>query len=113
MLTIRAYSVRQLQVLSAGEAFATPEEGARELVARYYSGITRVEIIRVEKEIFEDLWFVQARVQATSRSDGRELPSAGYDNPGWFFLRIRDGWVFVPESRLPWIIALGKGIFNL
>ncbi len=46
LLTIRAYSVRQLQVLSTGEAFATPEEGARELVARYYSGITRVEIIR-------------------------------------------------------------------
>lgn len=113
LLTIRAYSVRQLQILSDQEMFATPEEGARELIARYYMGITRVEIVRVEKEIFESLRFVEAHVQAASRSDGGELPSTGYDNPGWFFLRIRDRWVFVPEGKLPWIIALGKEIFNL
>ena len=112
-ITTWAYSARQLQVLRGQTVYATPEKGTRELIARSYSGINKVEIVHAGQEIFDDLWFVEAHVWAASRSDGKGFSGQGYDNPGWFFLRVQNGWVFMPEGKFPEIIAFGKWFFGL
>jgi len=113
LTTTWAYSARQLQALKEQTVYATPEEGTRELIARYYSGVNKVEIVHAGREIFDDLWFVEAHIWAASRSDGKGFSGRDYDNPGWFFLRVQNGWAFVPEGKFPEIIAFGKWLFGL
>ncbi len=83
------------------------------LVKDWYTGIEKVEIIGPLLPAPDDLQFVEARVWAQSRADGKGFHDWDYDNPGCFFLRLEGGWVLVPESRWPEIIALGKCIFRL
>jgi len=113
LTTTWVYSARQLRALKGQAVYTTPEDGMRKLIANSYSGVERVKIIHAGKEIFSDLWFVEAYVWATSRSDGKRFSSRDYDNPGWFFLHVHNGWVFVPESKFPVIIAFGKWLFGL
>lgn len=113
LTTAWAYSVRQLQDLQDQTVYASPEAGMRELVVSHYSGVDKVDIAHADKEIFDDLWFVEAHVWAASRSDGKGFVDRDYDNPGWFFLRVQDGWVFVPEAKYPHIIAFGQQLFGL
>ena len=102
------YTAWQLQALHSQATYANPEEGMRHLIAANYSGVDRVEIVHVGKEIFDDLWFVEAQVWTTSRADGNGFSGRPYDNPGCFFLRMQDGWAFVPEGEFPQIIAFCK-----
>lgn len=85
----------------------------REVVEKSYSGVSKVEIVHSEMGIFHYLWFVEAHVWATSRADSKGFSNRGYDNPGYYFLRVKKGWVFVPEDKLPELIALGKKLFRL
>jgi len=110
LTTAWAYSVRQLQDQTV---YASPEAGMRELVFSQYSGVDKVDIVHADKEIFDDLWFVEAHVWAASRSDRKRSVDRDYDNPGWFFLRIQDGWVFVPEAKHAHIIAFGQQLLGL
>ena len=71
-----------------------------------------IDLIKL-KEIFDNLWFVEAHVWAASRSDGKGFSGRDYDNPGCFFLRVQNGWVFIPEGKFPEIIAFGKWFFSL
>ena len=107
------YSTKQLQVLRGQAVYVTPEKGAQGLIAQYYSDINKVAIVQAGREIFEDLWFVEVRVWATKRFDGKGFSDRDYDNPGWFFLHVQNGWVFVPESKFPEIIAFGKWLYSL
>ena len=91
----------------------TPEKGAQELIALYYSVVNKVEIVHAGREIFEELWFVEVRVWAAKRSDGKGFSDRDYDKPGWFFLHVQNGWIFVPESKFPEIIAFGKWLYAL
>jgi hypothetical protein len=107
------YSTKQLQALRGQEVYVTPEKGAQYLIVRYYSGVKKVEIVHAGREIFKDLWFVEVRVWAAKRSDGKGFSDRDYDNPGWFFLHVQNGWVFIPESKFPEIIAFGKWLYGL
>ena len=107
------YSANQLQALRGQEVYVTPEKGAQDLIPRYYSGVNKVEILHAGREIFEELWFVEVRVWAAKRFDGKGFSDRDYDNPGWFFLHVQNGWVFVPESKFPEIIAFGKWLYGL
>jgi len=82
LATTWVYSIGQLRALEGQVIYATPEDGMRELIASYYSGVDKVEIVHSEKEIFDDLLFVEAHVWAASRSDGKRLSGRDYDNPG-------------------------------
>lgn len=113
LTTTWIYSAGQLRALEGKVVYVTPEDGMRELIASCYSGVDKVEIVHADKEIFDDLRFVEAHVWAASRSDGKGFSGRDYDNPGWFFLRVQNGWVFVPESKFPEIIAFGKWFFGL
>lgn len=93
--------------------YETPEEGSRRLISRYYSGVNKVEIVRADKEIFDDLWFIEACVWADSCFDGKGFSGRDYDNPGWSFLRVQNGWVFIPEGKFPEMVAFSKWLFGL
>lgn len=75
--------------------------------------MSEVEIVSSGREMFDDLYFVEALVWAASRCDSKGLSDQSYDNTGYFFLRIENGWVFVPEGKFPEVIALGKRVFRL
>ena len=107
------YSTKQLQSLRGQEVYVTPEKGAQGLIARYYSSVNKVEIVHAGREIFEELWFVEVRVWASKRFDGKGFSNGDYDKPGWFFLHVQNGWSFVPESEFPEIIAFGKWLYGL
>jgi hypothetical protein len=107
------YSTEQLQALRGQAVYLTPEKGAQELIARYYSGVNKVEIVHAGREILEELWFVEVRVWDVKRSDGKGFSKRDYDKPGWFFLHVQNGWVFFSESKFPEIIAFGKWLYGL
>jgi len=107
------YSTKQLQALRGQEVYVTPEKGAQELIARYYSGVNKVEIVHAGREIFEELWFVEVRVWAAKRSDGKGFSNRDYDNAGWFFLHVQNGWILIPENKFPEIVAFGKWLYGL
>jgi hypothetical protein len=107
------YSAKQLQALRGQAVYVTPDKGTQELIARYYSGVNKVEIVHTGKEIFEDLWFVEAHVWTSKRTDEKGFSNRAYENPGWFFLHVQNGWVFVPESKFPETIAFGKWPYGL
>ena len=113
LTTMWAYSVRQLQALKSQVVYPSLEDGVREMVANRYSGVDKAEIVHADKEIFDDLWFVEVHVWAASRRDGKGFSDRDYDNPGWYFLRLQDGWVFVPEGKHPAIIAFGKRLLKV
>ena len=113
LTAIYTYSATQVRALSSQTAYANPEDGMRALIADSYTGVSKVEILHADKEIFEDLWFVEARVRAASRVDGKAFSGQDSDNPGSFFLRVHNGWVFVPEGKCPELIALGVWLFGL
>ena len=107
------YSAGQLRKLRGQAVYANPEDGMRVLIAKSYSGVNKVEIVHADRELFDDLWFVEAHVRAENRADGKGFSGRDYDNPGSFFLRVENGWLFVPEGRWPEIIAFGNWLFGL
>lgn len=82
-------------------------------VKAHYMGLQEVEIVRMAQELplLDNLYFVEARVWAEHRTDGRTVPTKG-DNQGCFFLRTDRGWVLVPESMRPELLALRQRLFN-
>lgn len=109
---IPVYSALQLRSLKGNGIWANPEEGMRCMIERNYCRIDKVEIVRAGSEMFDDLWFVEAHVWAAMRVDGKGFNGRDYDNPGSFFLRVGDGWVFVPEGKFPFVIAFGRWVFE-
>jgi hypothetical protein len=109
LTAVYVYSRQQLSALQDEAVYATPEEGMLEWAADAYIGLQKVEIVHAGYEpcFLGNLYFEAARVWADSRVDGKELQAEG-DNPGSFFLRRGDGWVWVPEGRRPWFVALGQ-----
>jgi len=113
LAAVCAYSRQQVQALHGQPMYATPEEGTRAVAEAHYVGLRDLEIVHAGYEpcALGNLYFAEARVQAQSRSDGQSVKDGG-DNPGWFFLRRGEGWVFVAEERWPWFIALGQRLLG-
>ena len=72
---VYGYSRQQLTALRDQPTYATPEEGMRDLVADAYLGLKKVEIVHAGYEpCFQgNLYFVEARVWADGRVDGKEI----------------------------------------
>ena len=111
--TVFIHSRRQLQVLRGQAKYASPEIGMRALVTEWYIGLQKVKIVHagLALPLLDKLYFVEARVWADDRIDGRMMYPDG-DNPGCFFLRLDDGWVLVPEGRRPILTAIGASLFG-
>jgi hypothetical protein len=113
LAAVYVHSRRQLSALSGQQAYASPEEGMRDVVARHYTGLRRMEIVHAGNEpcFLDNLYFIEARVWADGRIDGKTVGDEG-DNPGGFFLHREQGWVWITEDSLPWFVALGQWLFG-
>ena len=96
--------------------YPSAEEGFRSRLQRSYTGIERIEIEHAGPNSFDGsnphVWFVAGKVWAAQRSNGEPLHSKGYDFPGSYFLRVREGWVHVPEGRLPELVGAWMRLFH-
>jgi len=113
LTAVYVHSRRQLAALAGQQAYASPEQGMRDYVSQHYAGLRRTEIVHAGCEpcFLNNLYFVEARVWADGRSDGKVVGQEGH-NPGGFFLRRQQGWVWVPEEARPWFVALGQWLFG-
>jgi len=113
LVALRGYTTHQLAALQGASTYSSPEEGMREMAAEWYVGLNRVDIVHggFEPCFLNNLYFVEARVWADGRIDGKMTYADG-DNPGGFFLRRGDDWVRVAEERRPWFIAFGQWLFG-
>jgi len=102
------YARAQMPALRGRTPYASPEEAMQALIADQYSGVQKVEIVRSgpDMPVVGNLWFIEARVWADARRDGKAMPAEG-DNPGCFFLHLSQGWVFVPEGQYPELLGIG------
>jgi hypothetical protein len=110
---VYVYSRQQLSALQGDVVYTTPEEGMLGLAAKAYIGLERLESVHAGYEpcFLGNLCFVEARVWADSRVDGKVVQAEG-DSPGGFFLRRGNGWIWVLEGRRPWFVALGQRLFG-
>lgn len=113
------YTTSQLQIAARHGVFPTAEEGMRHFVSRGYVGIEDTEIVYAGPNSFRGasphVWFVVAKVQATSRIDGSAMVSGtgNCDSPASFFLNTKDGWVLVPEGAFPGLIGFWMDVYGL
>ena len=114
---LRLYAGFQIEKAKHEGIFPTAEAGMLSLIARTYSNIEGVEIDQVGTNSFDGsdshIWFVEARVYAPRRADGKSTGEKGYDNPGSFFIHIDDGWVHVPEGAFPELVGWAMARFEL
>ena len=106
------YAAGQLTLAKAKGIYATPEQGMEQIIKGWGEyPVERVEIITAR--VADDgsrprIWYVRAWVYADQRPDGKPTPR-GYSV--WsHFLRVKDGWVHVPEGAFPnfidWVMEL-------
>lgn len=114
---LRRYAVVQIEHAKRDGVYATPEDGMRDLIENNYGNIERVEIDHAGTNSFDGrsphVWFVSARVYAAARGDGRKIDEGAYDYPGSYFLHTDEGWVHVPEGRLPVWVGRAMAWFEL
>ena len=104
------YTAVHLAIAKGKGIYATPEDGMRALCAENrYATVTKIEIDRAGVDRHDGrhphVWFVIAKVWADKRPDGRPVPPRGYYYPGRFFIRVREGWVNVPEISFPHLLG--------
>jgi hypothetical protein len=87
----------------ADGVYSSAEDGMLALMDRYYPTDRRVEIFYAGPNADNGrnpyVWYVIAEVHASARADGSEMGRNGCDNPGTFFVQLKDGnWVHVREG---------------
>lgn len=114
--TLWVYTTLNLEIAKREGVYANPEAGMRVRVSESWVGIERVEITYAGPNSFDGsnphVWFVTAQVWAARRADWMPIHQRGYDSAGSFFLRVREGWVHVPEGRFPELVGLGMRLFG-
>lgn len=107
-----AYVVIQVETATARGIYATPEEGMKALLRTGYPDADRIEIESSGPNWsdgrFPRVWYVTGRAWGT----GSNTRPQGYGG-GSFFLRVREGWVHVPEGLFPHLIGIGMGVFAI
>lgn len=87
----------------ADGVYPSAEAGMLALMEKYYPPDRRVEIFYAGPNESNGrkpyVWYVIAEVHASARADGSEMGRNGCDNPGTFFVQLKDGtWVHVSEG---------------
>lgn len=101
----RLYIRNEIERARAQGTYASPEEGLQALVDHDYAPDHTVKVYYAgpneDNRTKPYVWYVIAEVRASARADGSALNLNGCDNPGMFFIQMRDGqWVHVPEGIL-------------
>jgi hypothetical protein len=113
------YTAVALRLAQAGGVYATAEEGMRSRIARGYIEPEKSQIIYAGTNSFDGssphVWYVIACVWGGHRADGTPTGSArhAYDQPGFFFLHTKDGWVFISEGAFPGFIGYWMKVFGM
>jgi len=113
------YATIALQAARAGGVYASAEDGMRGLIAKSYIQPERSQIIYAGTNSFDgsdpQVWYVIACVWGGRRADGTPVGSEkhAYDQPGVFFLNVKDGWVFVPEGSFPGLLGKVMEVYGM
>lgn len=99
------FITHELNQARAEGAYANPEEGLQAFADKYYAPDHEVKIYSAGPDAHDGskpyVWYVIAEVRASTYADGSEVGHNGCDNPGLFFIQLKDGkWVQVPEGIL-------------
>lgn len=101
----RWFIINEINHARAQGEYTNPEEGLHALVDKCYVPDHTVKIYSAGPNAHDGsmpyVWYVIAEVRASARADGSTLGRNGCDNPGVFFIQLKDGkWVHVPEGIL-------------
>jgi len=113
------YTTAQLTVARSKGIYPSPEVGMRGLIAAGYVGIQKIEIVRAGINAFDGsdphVWYVIAKVWADQRADGNAVGNGqkDYDVPGSYFIRVKEGWVHMPEGAFPELIGFWMKVFGM
>lgn len=99
------FVTHELNQARAQGVYDNPEQGLQELVDKDYAPDHTMKIYYAgpneDNRTKPYVWYVIAEVHASARADGSALGRNGCDNPGVFFIQLKDGrWVHVPEGIL-------------
>jgi hypothetical protein len=113
------YTKAQLDFARSIGVFPDPETGMIEIINQDYIGIHKVEVVYAGPNNNNGskpfVWFVIARIWAESRRDGSPLGYGKWDHDegGSHFLQTKEGWVMVPEHKLPGFVAFWMEVYRL
>ena len=112
------YTKTVLTIAHSRGVYSSPEEGMLALADQQYPPDHSVKIYYAGPNDSDGLnpyvWYVIAEVHASARADGSAMGRNGCDNPGSFFLQLRDGsWVHVGEGLFTTFMAPWMGVFNM
>ena len=106
------WTVGQLTLAKADGIYATPEEAMTAKLSNNSGGyeIERIDISFAGPNYRDGrlphVWFVIANIYANYRSDGKSTAPKGYWGAGSYFIKVKDGWVHVPEGAFP--VLMGR-----
>jgi hypothetical protein len=105
------YAAQKLEPLREKPGYASAEEAMRQLLLRGYPG-GRVEIVGAGNDA-PGLRYVVARVWPARTGLAAGSQRKGPKEAGCYFLRMDQGWVYLPEDDLTGpIIAVGKALLD-
>jgi hypothetical protein len=98
--------------------YASAEEGMMALMDKYYPPDREVKIFYAGPNENDGsnpfVWYVIAEVRASARADGSQMGLNGCDNPGTFFVQLKDGkWVHVPEGMFTTFMTSLLDVFDM
>jgi hypothetical protein len=105
------YSTTQLAIARSQGVYASPQAAMLARIEENYRGIQKATIFHAGPNFpngkLPHVWYVSARVYADRRSDGKALGNgkSDFDFPGSYFIKMKDGWVYIPESAFPELIG--------
>lgn len=114
-----SYTTSRLAAARSTGVFPSPAEGMLALVQSGWTGIEEARIVHAMPESAPlggpHIWYAIACVWADSREDGSPTgsPTHEFDAPGSYFVDTNEGWVLMPESASPLLVALGMRVFGL
>ena len=110
-----AFATAQIELAKSEGIYASPEEA---IITRHSEGWGGARVVSIEnvrarpnrRDGMDHVWFGGARVTydrvpAGGRHDSYEM--------GSFYIRVRDGWVHVPEGALPELVGRLMLIYNI
>jgi len=113
------YTTSQLTLAKSRGIYESPEAGMLAMIKKSYGDISQATIEysgpNSRNGKLPHVWFVVARVKADQRTDGKPVGNnrTRYEYPGLFYLKIREGWVFVPEGAFPVLIGRMMEVFGI
>jgi hypothetical protein len=109
------YAASQLALAKNGGVYPTVEEAVIERDSQGWGDarVVRIENVRAEpnsRNAQPHVWFGGATVYLDRVPEGH---TKTYYSSGSFYLRVREGWVYVPEGAFPEFIGWVMELYNM